>query len=616
MASRRVRGGRIASTAARLVVCATVVAVAAGCVAPQGSAGSVTTTVPEHARGCNPLALTACGLPFPSDSFTVADPSSPTGRTVLVRNGLVSDGYTAAVPDSMSPAGILNGASGFSVTTPVLFELGSELDPASLPADGGEAFVVFDTTTGERVPIRAEVDSEAARAAEPSAVVRAWPAVRFEHSHHYLAAITRELRAADGTPQRPSDGLVAALGGVDPELSAELQPWFTFLADRGLEGPSLVSLTEFTVRAEADVQGRMLEPVAKAGSRRHRAEVDAVEPADKPAGALLVKGRVELTNFQRPDGSFDAAAGGHPYWTTFQMLVPPSAADSPAPVAIFGHGYGGNKTRMIEFSGDNAEAGVATLAIDWSYRGTRTVTDGEYVITLDEPSDQGRYTAMFNQGVVDVASLRAAVEESLAELDVQPSGGDGVADLDTSRVIYEGTSYGGIVGTAALGAVPDLDGGILHVSGTGVMDVFVRTPIWPMQKGLIPANGPGTDVALGVALLQHAVDGADGANWAHTYRDPLDGGPSRPVLLQYGEDDSWVHNPASEALVDIAALPPVDLPVEPGVSPFTDGYGWQMISNDGSVPDWAWGMYAHSLSTTTPEARTVTSAWLAELPRG
>ena len=219
------------------------------------------------------------------------------------------------------------------------------------------------------------------------------------------------------------------------------------------------------------------------------------------------------------------------------------------------------------------------------------------------------------QGVVDVASLTRAVETSLADLDVQPPGGDGVPDLDPEHVIYEGTSYGGILGASVLGAVDDIDGGILHVCGIGLADSLVKVPVWSAQKGVIPQDGPGTDAAIAVALLQHSVDAADGSNWAHTYREPLDGGSPRPVLLQYGEGDTWVRNVSSEALVAAAELPEVVQPVPQGASPFGDGFGWQMMSNDGSVEEESWGMYAHAFSTTMPAAREVTAAWLEEYRR-
>jgi hypothetical protein len=565
---------------------------------------------------CNPLRVHACGLPFPSDAFTVDDPSSPTGRRVEVSDELVSQLYRAQVPPSMWPSAVLDGASGFSAATPVLFELERPIDPASLPDDGGAAFVVIDSDTRERVPIRAEIDAEAAGTTDGATVLRAWPSAGFEHAHRYVAVLTDSLRHPDGSVPARSEGFDAVLDGRGA-LAEHHQPLLELLDAAGVPPASLVAMTDFTVRDAGEVRDGLLRPIQAALEAPHPVEVTSVTPLELPEGAVQVDGTVELTNFQDPeDGRFRSDGDGRPYRTTFQLVVPASAAHSPAPVAVYGHGYGGDKSRMVEFLGDDAAAGVATIAIDWSYRGDRIAQDGSYVMGLSQPGDQAAFAAMIPQGVVDVASLRSAISGSLAGVDVQPPGGDGVADLDASRVLYEGTSYGGIVGIAALGAVPDLDGGILHVCGLGALDILLDIPVWPLQRGVLPRVGFGTDASVGVALMQHALDPAEGTNWAGSYRSPSVGGSSRPVLLQYGEDDSWVANRASEALVERAGLAEVREPTAEHPSRFDGGYGWQMLTNDGSVPAAAWGMYAHSLSTTMPAARTVTAAWLQEYQGG
>ncbi len=610
----RRRDVRFAAARTFAVALLTAATVPGGAAAAQGRAPTPGASL---AHPCNPVSVSACGLPFPSDMFTVADRRSPTGRRIDVDDALVTASYTSQVPRSTSPSRVLDGATGFSASTPVLFELDGAPDPASLPADGGDALVAYDTTTGDRVAVRVEVDAEAAGTTQPSAGVRAWPAVRFDHAHHYVVALTSALHRRDGSPYTPSRGFAAVLTGSPSPVTTHYAPVLAFLAAHGVAPETLVSATDFTVRDEHDVQSRMLAPVAKATARPHGVRIDRVEATGKPASSLTVYGHVALTSFQdRGDGAFRAFGAGRPYRTTFQLVVPASAATAPAPVAIFGHGYGGNKTRMVEFLADNDSAGIATLAIDWSNRGTRTLKDGGYVLSLDQPPEQARFVSMFQQGVVDVASLRRAVATSLAVLDVQPSGGDGVPDLDADHVMYEGTSYGGLLGATALAAVGGLDGGILHVCGLGLMDIFVRLPVWPLQKGLIPRDGPGTDAAVGVALLQHAVDPAEPANWAHRYRTPPGGGLSRPVLLQYGEGDAWVPNASSRALIDVAGLPEVVAPLPETGSPFGDGYGRQMVTNTQGVPEWAWPMYAHAFATTQPEARAVTSAWLAEYRGG
>lgn len=586
--------------------------------------GSVQAKEPQPlAAPCNPLGLTACGLPFPSDLYTVPDTSSPTGRRVDVSDEIVTDAYRALVPVTGLPSRVLDGATGFSAAGPVLFELDAAPDRATLPLDGGEALVVFDLDAGTRVSVRVEMDADAARSAQPSAVVRAWPAVRFAHGHRIVAALTTSLRRSDGTAYEPPPGVREVVEGGRSPVSRHCAGVLDFLESKGVEPETLVSLTDFTVRAASDARADMLRAVQTASQWRHPVRIDAVQSASRPPGAVTVYGRVRLTNFQEPDGTFVPDGPGHAYWTTFQPLVPPAAVEAPVPVAIYGHGFAGNKTRMIEMSVQNALHGVATIAIDWSYRGTRVLIDGDYVLLLDRPADQAKFSAMFLQGVVDIASLRAALGDELARLDVLPPGsaarndpgrsGDGAPDLRGDHVIYQGTSYGGMLGAALLGVVPELDGGILNVCGIGLMDTFVHLPIWfwGAVGRVVPHGGPGTDTALDVALLQHALDPADGANYADLYREPLDGGPARPVLLQYGEDDGIVRNVTSEALVALAALPEVERSPEGAVS-FVDGYGWNMVTNPGNIPETLWPFAAHSFTASLPAGREVSDAWLAE----
>jgi len=599
---------------ARLAVA--LVAGAGVCAAVVGTAGPARAETPVQPRvfGCNPAGLSACGLPFPSDFFTERDPTSPTGLRVHAGDDIVTPAYLAAVAPAARPSAILDGATGFSASTPVMFEMDAAVDPATLAPDGGSALVVYDTANSSRVTVHAEVDADAAAGPSPSTVVRAWPAARFEHGHHYVAAVTDTLRRADGRPYEPSPGLESALDGRAPAVAAHLAESIEVLAQQGITPESLVSVTEFTVRDEDDSRRGLMHAVSAADQAPHRVRIDAVRAAGGPEGAKTVYGHVMLTNFQTGDGTFVPEGPGRPYWTTFQLMVPASAAHIPAPVAIFGHGYAGNKTRMVEMSGQNAAHGIATLAIDWSYRGTRVVQDGNHVLMIDTPAEQTQFTSMLLQGVVDVASLRAAVAEEFDRIDVVGSAdgvADGIADLAVGNVTYQGTSYGGVLGAAALGAVPHLKGAILHVCGIGVMHIFTHLPMWLWSRirGILPDAGAGTDVSVGIALLQHAADGSDGANYADRYRRPLDGGLARPLLLQYGEDDALVENAASQALVTVAALPQVGR-AEDGTVTFTDGFGWQMVTNPGTIPEFLWGFAAHALTASLPAGREAADDWL------
>lgn len=142
---------------------------------------------------CTQASMRSCALPYPSDEFTEVDRSSATGRRVVVPDGVLPP----AIHDALGPgAGVqdaFDGADGFSAVGPVMFELDRAVDPATLPADGGEVVRAYDTATGERVPVRAEVTLDALRQGAPGTIVAAWPQVRWKYGHTYVARVTTGL---------------------------------------------------------------------------------------------------------------------------------------------------------------------------------------------------------------------------------------------------------------------------------------------------------------------------------------------------------------------------------------------------------------------------------------
>src|SRR5258706_5593396 len=80
---------------------------------------------------CDGLDTTRCALPWPSSTFTAADPSTATGIKLALS--------PRALPVHDSPAG-LNRADGFSVATPLAAGFPVHVDPA---LDGQRAVTSF-----------------------------------------------------------------------------------------------------------------------------------------------------------------------------------------------------------------------------------------------------------------------------------------------------------------------------------------------------------------------------------------------------------------------------------------------------------------------------------------
>ncbi|MEI2697225.1 MAG: hypothetical protein V9E94_02350 [Microthrixaceae bacterium] len=140
-------------------------------------------------RACTAAVVRSCALPYPSDEFSEPDPASATGRRLVAPDGIVEQ----KILDRMGPGASLDdafeNADGFSAVSPVIFEMPIPVRPSSVPEDGGDILAVYDVATGERVPMRVGVPADAARHGGPDTIVMAWPRVRFEYGHTYVARI-------------------------------------------------------------------------------------------------------------------------------------------------------------------------------------------------------------------------------------------------------------------------------------------------------------------------------------------------------------------------------------------------------------------------------------------
>ncbi|MCZ7527283.1 MAG: hypothetical protein M5U14_13425 [Acidimicrobiia bacterium] len=494
-------------------------------------------------------------------------------------DGVIPEAVLAELPPSSRPSAVYTGHDGFSPLGPILFEVDRAPDPASLPADGGATLRVFDVTAGVEVPIRAEISEEAAR--RGGHVVVAWPRTRFEFGHRYVAALTDRLVPLGGGAYRPSPGFAEAIrGGLSP-LGLRYGLLRLYLAWRGIRAADLVSATYFTVRSEADATDPLRSMAATAYARPHPVrDVRALPNLFGIFGAsvsTIVVGEVQVTDFRDARGEIHHRAGdqGTPRWLDFLLTVPRSAAHRPAPVAVYGHGITMVKETMIVVTEANAARGVATIAIDQPNHGSRAASEGGLIQELARPEHVGRLQSIIIQSSIDQVSVLRAVETSLADLDVvnpRPwSVGvpDGRADLDPGRVLYEGTSMGGVLGSAFTAVAPTVEGSAFQVTGAGIMNILTHSRVWEdLAPGVgfrdaVPQTANGAEALALVAGLQFAIDGGDGLTVAHRYRRPYPATGAKSVLVLYGVGDGVVFNPSSEALAAVAGLPLLERSVYP-----------------------------------------------------
>ena len=318
----------------------------------------------------------------------------------------------------------------------------------------------------------------------------------------------------------------------------------------------------------------------------------------------------------------------------FNLYLP--SGPTPAggwPVAIFGHPNGGYKEDPSHsVAGSMAARGIATLAINavghgFGALGTLTVRqsvggpitfsaggrgidqDRDGTIASNEGLTSGppRNIVFFSDGIRQtVADLTQLVRVIEVGMDVD---GDGLRDLDPSRLFYFGQSFGANYGTVFLAVEPGVRAGVLAVAGDPLANRQLgagRNTLGSLLESRQPSliNAPGITVlggrAVGPPLFHENLplrDGfpltvslADGTiqviqspvinnvsgamaiqevlentEWVsqaaspvayapHLRRAPLPGVPAKSVIYQFAKGDLGAANPNTTAILRAGAL--------------------------------------------------------------
>jgi hypothetical protein len=302
------------------------------------------------------------------------------------------------------------------------------------------------------------------------------------------------------------------------------------------------------------------------------------------------------------------------------------------PVALFVNGGGRNKNgAMIGFSASMAAQGIATLIINavghgFGPLGTLTVNqtvggpvtfpaggrgidqDGDHVIDDKEGSAATAPQAIIGRRDAvrqTAADLMQLVREVEVGMDVH---GDGVRDLDPSRIYYFGISFGGNIGAAFLAVEPSVRAGVLNVPGGASVDkerrlsagtqrpeagssLAARVPTllnppgiaeldgvavagphfnenMPLRDGLPLAvrledgtsyviQSPVINTVAGAMAIQEVFENQQWVTQAgymlayapHLRKEPLEGVPAKSVIIQFAKGDMQVTNPTTTAML-------------------------------------------------------------------
>ncbi|MDF1763674.1 MAG: hypothetical protein P1U57_09710, partial [Oleibacter sp.] len=541
---------------------------------------------------CNPTSIATCTIPFPSNYWAVQDVSSPTGMRLHVPDETVRPEILAQLPiqDGFSPAGLFDGDSGFSAGTPVVFEFNSTPDAASLPTDGGSAVIAIDMTTGQQLDIRTLISDYALsdKVSAPANVIEVFPRARWEYGHDILVAVTKDLELAE-----PELGITSKLLTTDAKALAYTSDLITKLTANGINPLSVRNATTFTVRDRAEVVEPMFNVVNDVWNKEHPVRnLEMKYNFTNPDIAGRLTGEVMVYSYRTNDGTgmVDFDAEPVPQWIEFRLTIPAASRDGgAAPVALYAHGLGLNKETDSVVTSMNAEIGIATYSINFPNHGDRNDADGGYVLSVLTPGELSKVIGMVVHNAIDFASAHRALQTTLANVDFVGKKSwkswygnkpDGIADIDSTRVMMEGTSLGGVLGSVYGAVSPDLKGSVYHVTGVGVINILSGSVLWEsFFSNLVPSEANGAEAVMLRDAIQQFLDYGDSINYIDYFRNPLLGREARPLMLTMGKGDSIVTNDSTTAAARIGDLPIVGEPlvelsgvrIEPDFD--EDGYG-------------------------------------------
>jgi hypothetical protein len=623
---------------------------------------------------CDPTDTAACLLPFPNDFFTVADPSTDTGRRVNF-NVLAMPRNVAGKPIDPTE---WNRNDGFSPGTPVLTVVpGVDLAktgaaPVTDPArslDPDAPIVLIDAATGERHPYWAELDANDTAGEQPVMIVR--PAVNFAEGHRYVVAL-RGMRDAAGALIAPNATFAARRdAAAAAPATAAASPVFGPLVANGYAIDDLYLAWTFTIASERNLTERLLHMRDDAfETLPHElppsTSITSVtnNPAPDPI-ARVVKGTIEvpsyLTNGGLPGSRLNYGADGlpsaqpgiaYPWRTqtaTFTCIIPRSSGiagtDPDAVVqsraSLYGHGLLGSQSEVTAGNVKKManENNIVFCATDWIGMATEDIPNVATILadmsnfpTLPDRAQQGMVNAMFLG--------RAMIEYRGLENEPAFQGPGGRSVLGSRPLYYDGNSQGGIMGGALVAVDYDIRSAVLGVPGMNYSTLLDRSVDFATYESVFNAAYPSElDRQITFGVIQMLWDRAETNGYAHHLRNDNLLWPHsfKHVMLHVAFGDHQVANVAAEVMARTigartnagflapgrhwAVDPQWGIPTIPADTPY-DGnvlVYWDSGSDtppNANVPPTASTTHGdpHSDPRNTRAARDQKSAWLMSEP--
>ncbi len=524
---------------------------------------AIVTQLGSSPPGCDALDTQACVLPFPSDALTIGDQSSETGRRVAFpAQGLPTNSSGAPIDPT-----VWNRQDGFSANTPLLTWIdGLDGTATALPPwtdlasslDEDATVVLVDVSSGERVPLWAEVDIDSSGPSGELLVIR--PAISLEPATTYAIGL-RGLVTTDGTPVEPSaafralrDRLSTDIGLIEDRRDAMAQA-FDALQHSGVERDDLQIAWTFTTASTenttADILAMRDETLGGLDTAAPEFEITTVAENPEPGVARLVEGTYSVPNWMTLGGGpgtiLNLDDDGRPelngvQQSPFACVIADSVlvGSEPAHAVLYGHGLLGSH---LEVTAGNVvamsnEHNALYCATKWAGFSDDDIPTA--ISALQDFSNFPTFVDRMSQGFVNqlvLGRLMLADNGLVGEpAFLRP---DGSTLLDNSTLHYDGNSQGGIMGMALAAISTDFERAVLGVVGMNYSTLLPRSVDFDVfETVLVPAYPDPVDRAIGIAAVQMLWDRAEGAGYVrHVIDDPLPGTPPKHVLMHVAFGD-------------------------------------------------------------------------------
>ncbi|WP_053237731.1 hypothetical protein [Sandaracinus amylolyticus] len=511
-------------------------------------------------RTCDELDATHCLMPWPSNAFTVADPSTETGLRLAVDMSQLNP---------RDDGSVLTRADGFSRVSTLVAGFPLHVDPATTE---GEVHLLAASDATE-VPLRIETFLPET---STSSLVIAHPLAPLDAATDYVVVITDGLRDDSGAAIE-QDRVVRVALALEPahtedeaDLAGYHAPTRAVIAEAGIDPERVLRTWDFTTRSAEDPLRRLRAmreaAIAAVDAGEVEVAIDEVEHRDEGPVASVVMGRlVGLPSFLTDTGLAADDDGAPVAMGTrdapFRIVIPRGEGDYR--MLMYGHGTGGN-VRDGNFDDAIAEAGAAKIGIEF-YRWTDTTVIDTFLDLAQMAQGSSAAAAGLVQAVADASAIRRAASTILGDaLSAEQLGGMPNPHVgrrpDDSVPIWVGGSLGGTMGLVFTAANSDVQHAVLNVGGAG-WATWVRDALqFGYIRGLISiANGGELHVPLVVAIAQTQLDECDGASWVDEIRGP------HPIvaLLQESIGDPVLPNPGSEMAARVLEATMIGAPIVP-----------------------------------------------------